>query len=357
MNSNHNVEKEHARSAAHPFSAVHLGRMGEVSGGMTQVVNSYLEWPHFESAVSMIPTRSGKRSARNVLLWLRAGMRLICMKEKQRTVVIGHVSQGGSFVREGTLLKLAKMLGMGTVSHLHGGSFVSFSYGHARLARFVLESCNAVIVLTDETRSRVQELVPNTKVELIQNAVSNGRPVSKKEKLVVFGGRVGEKKGVDVLLKAWKGLDSDGWRLVLAGPVQEDMSLEGAVHTVDVVGAISHESLMNLLDRSAIAVLPSRDEQMPMFILEALARKNAVVATRVGGIPSVLANDAGILTSPGDEVELRAALSSLLHDSSRRESIARAGHRVYATRFSSESVFPRVEACWKSALPESRKRK
>ena len=107
---------------------------------------------------------------------------------------------------------------------------------------------------------------------------------------------------------------------------------------------------MSLLERSTIAVLPSRDEAMPMFILEALARGNAVISTTVGGIPEVLGDGAGVLVSPGDVDALATALKDLIDDAEARSSLAAAGYERFTQTYSAESVYPRVEQLWLSAL-------
>jgi len=56
-------------------------------------------------------------------------------------------------------------------------------------------------------------------------------------------------------------------------------------------------------------VVPSRAESMPYIVLEALAAKRPILATRVGGIPEIFASNAGALIQPDDLDALAHAMS------------------------------------------------
>jgi len=184
----------------------------------------------------------------------------------------------------------------------------------------------------------------------MQNAVPDGSPQAK-EPLVVFAGAVTRRKGVDVLLEGWRRrAEADGWTLHVAGPAVEHELLEALPDGAIALGSTAHSELMALLDRSAVAVLPSRDEAMPMFILEALARRNAVISTTVGGIPGVLGDDAGLLVAPGSAEEFTVALDALLGDPELRTRVADAGYARYEAEFAARTVYPRVEQLWLDTL-------
>ncbi len=63
-------------------------------------------------------------------------------------------------------------------------------------------------------------------------------------------------------------------------------------------------------------VVPSRAEAMPYIVLEALAARKPVIASRVGGIPEVLGPDSIALTEPGDASSLAAAMAEAVSDGS-----------------------------------------
>jgi glycosyltransferase involved in cell wall biosynthesis len=335
------------------FAAFHVGRHGEAAGGMTQVVNGYLAGTFAEFDARAISSRDGSTGIRALRLAASAAARILRLRNRNRSVVIVHLSERGSFVREGALLLLARARGFATIAHLHGSEFTSFTDAHPRLVGRVLRAADLILTLSDETSAVARRFVPAEAVMLVPNAVASAIP-NPKERLIVFGGAVTERKGVDVLVEAWRAigqrLPGHGWRLVVAGPLVEPSVVPESLPDAEFLGAVRHDELMALLARSSVAVLPSRDEAMPMFLLEAMARSNAIVSTTVGGIPAVLGNGAGSLVPPGDARGLVEALERLMTDAGFREDSARRALAAFERTYSTEAVFPRLEAAWKTAL-------
>ena len=295
-------------------------------------------------------SRDGTTGRFAYALFASAFARMPFLGHRARTIVVVHLSQGGSFRREGTLLRWASLLGFPTVAHLHGSRFVDFAREQPASVAKVLNAADVIVSLSEETADEVSLLLPTSRVELVPNAVPAGQPTPKEE-IVVFGGGVTRRKGVDVLVEAWKQLaPGQNWKLHIAGPVIESDLVNALPAGASDLGALEHGALMSLLERSTIAVLPSRDEAMPMFILEALARNNAVISTTVGGIPEVLGDGAGVLVAPGDVDELAAALKDLIEDAEARASVAAAGYERFSQTYSAESVYPRMEQVWLSTL-------
>jgi glycosyltransferase involved in cell wall biosynthesis len=336
-----------------------VGRSGEVAGGMTQVVNGYLSWTFETFDTRVISSRNGSSGLAGLRVALAAAGALLGLRGTRNTVVVVHLSQGGSFVREGLLLLLARARGFATVAQLHGSAFAAFAAKRPRLVARVLRAAHLVLTLSEETRAVAVLFVGAGKVVLLPNAVEPGTPAPP-ERLVVFGGAVTARKGVDVLVDAWHQLQADslaaGWLLVVAGPLLEPGIVPGTLGNAEFVGAVPHSALMNLLDRSAVAVLPSRDEAMPMFVLEAMARQNCVISTTVGGLPAVLGDGVGMLVHPGDVDALRDALHTAITDDAAREAHASRALEVYDTGYSAAAVYPQVERAWRTALDRRMRR-
>jgi len=337
------------------FTAYHVGRRGEVAGGMTQVVNAYLRWRFDHAQVEVVVSRDGSRGIRAALVALRGAIELIRLPRRNSVVVV-HLSNDGSFVREGALLVLASLRRLPTVAHLHGSRFTSYAARRPRTVRRVLRRADRVITLSEETTRAVVPMVGEERVRLVPNAVPAPDSTPAKETVVLFGGSVSLRKGVDVLLDAWElsAAAEEGWRLVVAGPVVDREVVRDGVDAVTWLGAVPHAELMDQLERSSIAVLPSRDEAMPMFLLEGMARANAVVSTPVGGIPAVLGDGAGHLVPVGDARGLAQLLKLLITDSGALETSRRRARAAYDRSFSAASVYPRIEAVWREALDHRR---
>ena len=142
------------------------------------------------------------------------------------------------------------------------------------------------------------------------------------EKVALFAGNLIERKGVDVLVAAFARLDARGAcdRLVIAGdgPLRDLLVLQasalGVAKAVDFLGAVDAPALARLMAAADVFVLPSRAEPLGVVLLEAMACATPVVASRVGGIPEIVAEGCGTLVEPDDPAALAAGMESVLAD-------------------------------------------
>lgn len=328
----------------------HVGRSGDVAGGMTQVVNGYIDWNFERTSSHLIVSRDGTRGVRGAFLMAKSIVRLARMKPTSRDVMVVHLSQRGSFIREGLLLSLASVRGFATIAHIHGSEFVQFSERAPRLVRRVLRRADEVIVLSDLTREAIRRLVPDADIRLVPNAVGSGA-VMEKGPAVVFGGAVSRRKGVDTLLKAWErvGVSRPDWTLKVLGPVKDEEYRKALVQNVEMPGSVPHAELMTELATAEIAVLPSFDEAMPVFLIEAMANGCAVLSTSVGGIEALLEGGAGLVIEPGDVDQLADSLALLIDDEEFRHETAARGRARYEEHYSMSSLAPVLEETWAAA--------
>jgi colanic acid/amylovoran biosynthesis glycosyltransferase len=149
---------------------------------------------------------------------------------------------------------------------------------------------------------------------------------------VVAIGRLVEKKGLDVLVRGAARLDP-GVVVEIVGDGPERERLERlAQGRVRFTGALPHaEALARLRGASAFA-LPCRElasgdrDGLPVALVEAMAAGIPVVTTPVAGIPELVRDgETGLLTAPGDDASLAAAIARLLADGALRERLALAG--------------------------------
>jgi glycosyltransferase involved in cell wall biosynthesis len=90
-------------------------------------------------------------------------------------------------------------------------------------------------------------------------------------------------------------------------------------------------------------VLPTRGDNLPVSILEAMAGSLPVIATRVGGIPEQIDDGVtGYLVEPDDVDGLAAAIERLAADPARRQAFGRAAATKVEREFSAESVARRL---------------
>jgi glycosyltransferase involved in cell wall biosynthesis len=142
--------------------------------------------------------------------------------------------------------------------------------------------------------------------------------------------RLERHKGVDVLIDACSRLVDRGGPVHLDvygdGSLRADLERRASTHGVD---ATFHGHVTCVRDRlleADLFVLPSRGENLPISILEAMAIALPVIATRVGGIAELVQDGTtGLLVEPDDVDGLADALAALLGDAERRAAMGRSG--------------------------------
>lgn len=87
----------------------------------------------------------------------------------------------------------------------------------------------------------------------------------------------------------------------------------GIFDCVNFPGWISGIQKENMLRKASVCLLPSYYEGMPISLLEAMSYGLAVVASNVGGIPSVIEDGVnGLLINPGDIEAIAGCVNMLL---------------------------------------------
>jgi glycosyltransferase involved in cell wall biosynthesis len=335
---------------------MHVGVFGELPGGMAQVLNQYVSWDYFDLRVRAMASTHGRGDPWVLLRSLRCVLVMLgCRFSRRRHAFVFHLSSGGSFVREGGLAALARLLCFPVALHLHGSDFAEFSTRAPRLIHTVLLLGHRIYVLTEETRDIVRTIVGHAaagRVVKIVNGVAVPERLGAKESLVVFAGEAGPRKGVDVLLDAWSAIcgKHPGWRLVIAGPPRDwepPPVADGG--SVTLLGSVEHAEVLRWQARAAVAALPSRQEALPMFLLEAMAHGCAVVTTPVGQV-SELVEGCGVLVPADDPEALADGLHRLLGDPAMVAELGHAGRARVRERYSAERVARQVEREWRLLL-------
>jgi glycogen(starch) synthase len=149
---------------------------------------------------------------------------------------------------------------------------------------------------------------------------------------VLFAGRLSAEKGVQDLLAAANGLP-----LVIVG----DGPLRRQVP--QALGFVPHEELARRYERAAVVACPSRREGFGVVAAEAMAHGRPVVASAVGGLLDLVADEeTGLLVPPGDVGALRAALERLLGDAALRRRLGEAGRERARAELSWDVVIDRT---------------
>jgi glycosyltransferase involved in cell wall biosynthesis len=154
---------------------------------------------------------------------------------------------------------------------------------------------------------------------------------------LVFAGRFGPQKALDVLVEAVGRVD--GVTLVLAG----EGDAPAAGERVRFVGALPRERVLELFAAADASVLSSSWENFPHSLVEALAVGAPVIATRVGGVPEIVEDGVnGLLVPAGDVGALAGAIRRFFSDDALRARL-RAAAAPSVARLSPDEVMDVLE--------------
>jgi glycosyltransferase involved in cell wall biosynthesis len=282
-------------------------------------------------------------------------------------VVHVHAASHASFVRKSIVLLIARRTGCKTVFHLHGGGFRRFALEESgapmrRWIRHTLEKSSVVIALSDSWAQFVQSFAPRARVTVVPNSVPlpvlaapGADAVAEIAGRVLFLGRIEAAKGVFDLLAAGARVAPafPTVHLVFAGDgdvaaLRRRAAELGIAERVECPGWLDAAGRDAELARASVFCLPSHAEGLPMSMLEAMAARKAVLATRVGGIPEALRDgDNGLLVAAGDATALAAALARLLGDDALRARLARRARASIEQHYSTEVVCGQLSAIYR----------
>jgi starch synthase len=161
-----------------------------------------------------------------------------------------------------------------------------------------------------------------------------------------------------VLLRAAAALDPSAQLVLCAGAAdtpalaEEVSSLVAGLQAtrsgvIWIPEMLPKPSVIQLLTHALMFVCPSVYEPLGIVNLEAMACSTAVVASRVGGIPEVVAEGAtGLLVPPDDPAALADAMNALLRNPGRAEALGRAGRLRAVDEFSWDAVAAQTAALY-----------
>ncbi len=162
-------------------------------------------------------------------------------------------------------------------------------------------------------------------------------------------------KGVDVLIDAAAAMRAPV-RLEVFGAGSLSGVLERQAHDAGV-DARFHGFVPDARARLReldVLVQPSRADNFPLAVLEAMAAGVAVVATRVGGVPELVVDgETGLIVEPEDPAALAEALDSLAADPARRRELGTRGRARVLDEFTPERMAHRTVALYRDLCASS----
>ena len=346
-----------------------VGPDRSLKGGIVTVVDGYFNAGLAQRCAAL--TYQGTGVGSNLLSKSLAFARILPTYKRALAdfdIVHLHISARGSFKRKALMAAMAHKAGKKVILHEHSGEFardfVAGDDAYRARVKDAFNGADCVVVLSEEWRDYFAENVMHDAGKL--SVLHNGVPIPKKpcspcsHQDVLFLGRLDANKSPDVLLRASKNMleAHPNAKLLFGGdgyPERyEALARElGIAERCEFLGWITGEDKEKLFARAGVYCLPSKNEGMPMSVLEAMARGVPTIATNVGGVPQVIEDGVnGYLMPVDDEERLSELLCGLMDDPAARDEIGAAGRETIERGFSIERNISNLISLYRDLLSQ-----
>lgn len=318
----------------------------------------------------------------SLLLWFQVpfylGSLFVSVLEVVRKESI-NVINAHWIVPQGIVVRLVQSFSpVPVVLTVHGGDIFAFQGPVGRfLKRMALGRAEACTANSAFTRGQLLQLCPSAEVSIVPMGVDVAefepkqpnlllrRKLSVDAEMILFVGRLVEKKGVHNLLSAMQRVlrKSSKATLVVVGDGTQRHELERMAERLEIarsvrfLGKLPHEELPEYYAAADLFVGPSvvdrsgDTEGLGVVFIEAASAGLAMVGTSVGGISDVLIHDVtGIAVEPDQPEALAVAIERLLNDESLRRRLGAAARQHALSQFSWSHVAERFSSVFRKAV-------
>jgi len=248
---------------------------------------------------------------------------------------------------------LSRLTGVTCMSTCHG------FFKHARLARRIAPCWGrAVIAISPAVQEHLQRdfQVPAESIHLIANGIEledfplvsepdrqkvKQRFALSSHRVIGMIARLSDVKGQHVLLDALPSVikEAPDVRCVLVGQGKYEGKLRSQIVAL---GLQDHVRIEPIVSRTAeifplfdLFIVPSLQEGLGLSVLEAQAAGLPVVASEIGGIPTLIEDGTtGVMVPAGDAAALAGAITRLLQDPARSRDMGLRAREFVQSRFS-----------------------
>ena len=283
------------------------------------------------------------------------------MTKRIRATLIFSRYEIGGFFEKGIIAMAASILGQRSILSIRT-EVRSFSHDRYTtwFRKIVVWSCHNIICQSEEAKSELisRLMCPAEKIIVIPNWIDSSRyavekPARESNAPVrfVYMGWIETFKGVRHLIDAAVILRASNisFQLDFCGggselvPLTQYCKEQGLDDSISFHGWATGNKKASILATADVLVLPSYSEGMPNSVLEGMASGLAVIATTVGGIPSLIQSEKqGFLINVGSVDELAQSMKILINDRDLIEQMGRKNQEFVSQRHDINSVWPTV---------------
>ena len=241
------------------------------------------------------------------------------------------------------------------------------------IQRGILQKSAALHAITQAESNRIRQLEIETPVAMIPNGIHTEEfenlpdrsqfvsryPELENRLIVLFLGRIQQKKGLDILAHAFGNLvrTRHDVRLVVAGPDEDNtlteiktiLKSQGALEKAVFPGMLTGEQKLEALSAADIFALTSYSEGFSVALLEALSAGLPLVITDECNFPEVGDSRAGFVVRPNDS-ETASALMSLLDSADLRREMSGNARRLVRSNYTWERIAEKMFTLYENVI-------
>jgi glycosyltransferase involved in cell wall biosynthesis len=232
---------------------------------------------------------------------------------------------------------------------------------YVKIETQVLRKIRGIAAVSDPIKKELEHRgVSDGRIRVIPNGIDDFYMVEKEPKnyfkngkrdpLVLFVGRLIEKKNIHVLINAIARLKKKfpRIRLLVAGEGPYKKELVNQVRRLDLIKSVNFlgyvDDTYSLYKMCDCFVLPSKTEGMPIALLEAMACKLPIIASAVGSVPKIVTHEVdALLIEPDNEEELYQALWRLLSNPLLKKDLGGNARKNFLINYTSDLMADRYK--------------
>jgi glycosyltransferase involved in cell wall biosynthesis len=250
----------------------------------------------------------------------------------------------------------------------------------APILRKIVDSSDAITVISTYTGQKLREYVGDVRTVMIpfgaaavSHETAEVSPYRKRgdQFELLFVGRLVKRKGVNVLLRAVKILESDSRltvRIVGGGPelealkrLSESLGVDRRVKFDGVVTAARIDELFRQCDALVLPAIITESgdtEGLGVVLIEAMGYGKPVIASSAGGIVDIVkAGETGLLVVPGDPDSLADAITHAMDEPDALSELAERGAAFAGSAFGWEAIVDKLSDVYELAVERRAARK
>ncbi len=246
------------------------------------------------------------------------------------------------------------------------------------LNKFILNNCEYVICVSSYLKNKAEAITQVPKYIVSPSSVDINQfnlsvktidlhgiyNIPKQDRIILFVGRLVEKKGLIYLLRALQLiLKKHKVTIIIGGWGSEEEKLKKLIHRlgfldkVKFIGVILRQDLPPLYRSSDLFILPSiidskgETETLGVVLIEAMACGLPIIGSKEGGIVDIITDfENGLYIQPKDEYDIAEKVDLLLSDSKLREKFKINGPNTVKKKFSWDKSAENVEEIYINAI-------